>query len=135
MDMMCGRCGTIFSDEGNTRYESSTGFHWIECPNCTEDSDIEEAVQCSSCGKWIRKDDALDGMCKDCAEEWLEDTEAVRDYIAEECFDDFMDMLEHCFTKEWIVKILMSYLESEAQDFVADDLEDFVEWCNQKCMM
>lgn len=134
MKYICECCQSVFDEEElELKMEQETGWKYVECPVCGEDNTMVEAVRCSKCGDWINKDEAVDSLCEDCARELVSsaDEEYLRDYIAERCFDDFVDMLISRFTESTIIKALMSNFEDEARDFIEDELEDFVKWYNK----
>lgn len=132
MKYICECCQNVFDeDELKIQMDKDTGYRYVECPACGEENTMVEAIQCKECEEWINKDEAIEGMCEDCARELLSDTENIRNYIAEECFDSFIDMLTDCFTKETIMSALMSSFAEEAKDYVEGELDYFVKWYNK----
>jgi predicted RNA-binding Zn-ribbon protein involved in translation (DUF1610 family) len=43
--------------------------YWL-CPYCGEEY-LEEADECEICGRIVKKDDMIDGVCDDCIEEMI----------------------------------------------------------------
>lgn len=94
---ICLECGAVFDENeiievivGHHPWGETTAAEWgCACPEC-ESTEISEAIECESCGKWFPADEAEyhpiteETICYDCAD----NLRAFADHLRDEAIDD-----------------------------------------------
>ena len=109
-----------------------------KCPKCGGVGD--EVIKCDVCGKFFSWDEAISGVCPECAE----DLKFVYRFSSRKCYELYKDddgtnvainrFLANQFSKEQIESLLLRELKkqeaipfSDYISFLNEDIEEFIE--------
>ena len=137
MSYKCLGCDHIFEECEAKKVKEDYGYEY-GCPNCG--GDFEETVKCSICKGEFLEDELNGGVCKECIDEYRNQTSVCVDIAVQEGTKTKINvnyLVASLLTEEEINRILIEYIKEEKPNadcgaYIDEDISWFVEMLSKE---